>query len=319
MTSNERPLKIFACNGNPELAKAICDGLGHKLGASKVSTFADGEISVETYESVRGADVFIVQPTCNPVNDNLMQLLIMIDAFSRASAGRITAVIPYFGYARQDRKSKSRDPISAKLVADLITTAGADRILTLDLHAAQIQGFFNIPVDVLTGMPIFARYYQHKFSREELDNFIAVSPDIGSVSRARAFAQRLGIPLAIIDKRRQQANHCEVMNIIGDVSKKRVILFDDMVDTGGSLCNGANALIKNGATEVYACASHGVLSGDAIELIEKSAMKEILFLDTIPLPEKAKNGKIGTISVAYIFSEAIERIHEEMSISALFQ
>ena len=260
-----------------------------------------------------------MQSTCAPVNDNLMEMLIMIDAFKRASAGRITAVMPYFGYARQDRKTKPRDPISAKLVANLITRAGADRVLTMDLHASQIQGFFDIPVDNLLGNPIFTHHFAERFG-EDADNTMVVSPDVGSVARARAFAQKLGMGLAIVDKRRQKANSSEVMNIIGDVRGKRVILFDDMVDTGGSLCGAAQALMElGGATEVFACASHGVLSGPAVDRIEKSVIKEVLFLDTVPARPETKCDKIKYLSVAHMFAEAIERIYEEVSVSKLFQ
>ena len=261
--------------------------------------------------------MFVVQSTCQPVNDHLMELLIMIDAFKRASAGRITAVIPYFGYARQDRKAKARDPISAKLCADLITTAGADRVLTMDLHAPQIQGFFDIPVDHLLGVPILVPHFIEKF-KDCKDDIVVVSPDLGSVTRARKFAERMDTPLAIVDKRRPKANVSEVMNIIGDVKDKTVILVDDMIDTAGTLCNGANAIVeKGGAKEVYACATHGVLSGPAIERIEKSAIKELVLLDTIPLGDK-KCSKIQMIPVAPVFAEAIERIYEDKPVSPLF-
>ena len=311
--------KVFTGNSHTELAEEIASIMGKPLGKATVTKFSDGEISVNLWESVRGIDVYIVQPTCNPVNDNLMELLIMIDACKRASAGRVTAVIPYFGYARQDRKAKSRDPISAKLVANLITEAGADRVLTMDLHAAQIQGFFDIPVDNLFGAPILGNYYLKQFGRGNED-FMVVSPDVGSVARARAFAQKLDMPLAIVDKRRQKANSSEVMNIIGDVRGKNVILLDDMVDTAGSLCHAADALVDiGGAKEIYACASHGVLSGPALERIEKSPIKELILLDTIPYPkDKPQCGKIRYLSVAPIFAEAIERIYEEVSISSLF-
>ncbi len=319
MIPHGQKVKVFAGNSNPELANAICYRLGKQLGNCTVSAFADGEVSLALSETVRGADVFVVQSTCKPVNDNLMELLVMIDAMRRASAGRITAVIPYFGYARQDRKAKSRDPISAKLVANLITEAGAHRVLTMDLHAAQIQGFFDIPVDNLFGAPIFANYYLEKFGKGD-DNCMVVSPDVGSVARARAFAQKLDINLAIVDKRRQKANSSEVMNIIGDVEGKRVVLLDDMVDTAGSLCHAAKALMEIGkAKEIYACATHGVLSGSALERIENSPIKELLLLDTIPFPvDMPKCDKIKYISVAPIFAEAIERIYEEVSISSLF-
>lgn len=318
MISHGKDIKIFAGNSNRTLAESICREMGLELGNAEVGAFSDGENFVSIYETVRGSDVFVVQSTCQPVNDNLMEMLIMIDAFKRASAGRITAVIPYFGYARQDRKAKPRDPISAKLVANLITRAGADRVLTMDLHASQIQGFFDIPVDNLLGNPIFTRHFAERFG-DDHDNTIVVSPDVGSVSRARAFAQKLGMGLAIVDKRRQKANSSEVMNIIGDVKDKRVILFDDMVDTGESLVGAAQALVEiGGATEVFACASHGVLSGPAIERIEKSVIKEVLFLDTVPPRPNCKCDKIKYLSVAHLFAEAISRIYEEVSVSKLF-
>ena len=311
-------IKVFACNSNRDLAESIAKKLGLKLGDAEVEKFSDGEISVKINETIRGADVFIIQSTSYPVNDNLMELLIMIDALKRASAGRITAVIPYFGYARQDRKTKPRDPISAKLVANLITRAGADRVLTMDLHANQIQGFFDIPVDNLLGNPIFTNYLHDRFAGQEED-VIVVSPDVGSVARARAFAQKLGMGLAIVDKRRQKANSSEVMNIIGDVRGKKVILFDDMVDTAGSLCGAAQALVEiGGATDVIACASHGVLSGPAVDRIEKSVIKELYFLDTVPAKQGVNCDKIKYLSVAHMFAEAIERIYEEVSVSKLF-
>ncbi len=319
MIAHGKDIKIFSGNANKPLAQAICKKLGIALGNAEVGCFSDGESYASIYETVRGSDVFLVQSTCSPVNDHLMELLIMIDAMKRASAGRVTAVIPYFGYARQDRKAKPRDPISAKLVANLLMRAGADRVLTMDLHAAQIQGFFDIPVDNLLGNPVFVRYYTEKFGIDH-DDLTVVSPDVGSVSRARAFAQKLGMGLAIVDKRRPKANSCEVMNIIGDVKGQRVILFDDMVDTGGSLCNAAQALVEiGGATEVYACASHGVLSGPAVERIEKSAIKEAMFLDTVPPSEAAARcEKIKYLSVASMLAEAIDRIYQEVSVSKLF-
>ncbi|MBQ1413941.1 MAG: ribose-phosphate pyrophosphokinase [Clostridia bacterium] len=312
-----KDIKIFSCNANRALAQAICDGLHEKMGSSDVTKFSDGEISVSLKESVRGSDCFVVQSTSNPVNDNLMEMLIMIDALKRASAGRITAVIPYMGYARQDRKAKARDPISAKLCADLITTAGADRVLTMDLHAAQIQGFFNIPVDHLMGSPILAKYFKEKIG-DNTSDYMCVSPDLGSVTRVRNFAQRLDCPMAIVDKRRQRANVCEVMNIIGDVSGKKVLLIDDMVDTAGTICNAAEALIKNGAVEVSACATHAVLSGPALERIEKSPIKEFVFLDTIYLPEEKRLEKFTILSTASYFAEAIERIYTDKPISLIF-
>ncbi|MBR2499500.1 MAG: ribose-phosphate pyrophosphokinase [Clostridia bacterium] len=317
MVTHGNDVKIFSCNSHPQLASDIASLLGVGVGDSSVSMFSDGEISVNIYETVRGSDVFIVQSTCNPVNDNLMELLIMIDAFKRASAGRITAVMPYFGYARQDRKSKARDPISAKLVADLLTAAGADRVLTMDLHAAQIQGFFNIPLDHLVGAPIIADYYLDKF-KDEIQDFVVVSPDLGSVTRARNYASRLNVPIAIIDKRRPKPNVSEVMNIIGDIKDKRVILVDDMIDTAGTIVNGAKALRERGALEVYACCTHAVLSGPAIERIEDSPIKELVALDTIPLTKEKQIDKIKILSVAPAFAEAIKRIDGDISLSEMF-
>ena len=320
MIAHGKEIKVFCGNAYPEFAKGICEELGLNIGEVEVKSFADGEVSVSVYESVRGCDVFVVQPTCKPVNDNLMELLIMMDAFRRASAGRITAVIPYFGYARQDRKAKGRDPISAKLVANMITAAGADRVLTLDLHAAQIQGFFDIPVDNMLGNPVFVKYYLQKFDSPAYshDDIVVVSPDVGSVTRSRAFAAKVHMGLAIVDKRRQRANFCEVMNVIGDVKDKICILYDDMIDTAGTLCNAAQALIDNGAREVYACASHGVLSGSAFERIQASPLKEVMLLNTIPLPEHCKGGKIRQLDVSPLFAKAITRIYNETPISSLF-
>ena len=320
MISHGKEIKVFSGNSNPELAKAICAHLFKELGECSCSNFADGECSISVHEPVRGTDVFIVQSTCKPVNDNLMELLVMIDAMRRASAGRITAVIPYFGYARQDRKAKSRDPISAKLVANLITAAGADRVLTMDLHAAQIQGFFDIPVDNLFGAPLFAKHYLDIYGKGN-DDVMVVSPDVGSTARARNFSLKLGCNMAIVDKRRERANQSEVMNIIGNVEGKTCILLDDMVDTAGSLCGAAKAIVEiGGAKEVYACASHGVLSGPAIDRINDSAIKELLLLDTIPYPvDRQPSDKIRYMSVAPVFAEAIQRVYEEMSISNLFE
>ena len=314
-------IKIFCGNSNPEFAEGICKNLGIELGKAEVKTFADGEASVSLLETVRGADVFLVQSTCKPVNDNLMELLVMCDACRRASAGRITAVIPYFGYARQDRKAKSRDPISAKLVANMITAAGADRVLTMDLHAPQIQGFFDIPLDHLLGNPPFVNYFLDKFPENQYnhDDFVVVSPDVGSVGRARAFAAKVHMGLAIVDKRRQRANVCEVMNIIGDVKGKTCLLFDDMVDTAGSLCNAAQALVEfGGAREVYACATHGVLSGPAYERIEASPIKEMVFLNTIPQTGNTPSGKIKFLDISHVFARAIEHVHGGTSIADLF-
>ena len=316
MISHGKDIKIFSGNSNTKLAEDICKLMGTKLGEAEVGTFSDGEIFVSLYETVRGSDVFVVQSTSTPVNNNLMELLIMIDACRRASAGRITAVIPYFGYARQDRKAKGRDPISAKLVANMIEAAGADRVLTMDLHAAQIQGFFDIPVDNLLSNPIFVKYYMSKFEHPE--DMVVVSPDVGSVARSRTFANKMGMNLAIVDKRREKANQCEVMNVIGDVKGKKCILFDDMVDTAGSLCNAAKAIVEiGGATEVYACATHGVLSGPANERIADSCIKELTFLNTIP-PLEGACSKIKYLDVSPIFADAIQRIYEENSMSVLF-
>ena len=314
-------IKIFCGNSNPAFAESVCKELGLELGKSSVKTFADGEVSVTLEETVRNADVFLIQSTCKPVNNNLMELLVMIDACRRASAGRITAVIPYFGYARQDRKAKSRDPISAKLVANMITAAGADRILTMDLHAAQIQGFFDIPLDHLLGNPTFVNYYLNKFPEDKYnhDDFVVVSPDVGSVARARAFAAKVHMGLAIVDKRRQKANVCEVMNVIGDVKGKTCILYDDMIDTAGSLCNAAQALVEvGGAKEVYACATHGVLSGPAFDRIEASYIKEAVIHNTIPMDRNTPSGKIKQLDVGRVFAKAISHIHCGTSIADLF-
>jgi ribose-phosphate pyrophosphokinase len=316
MNLHGKDIKIFAGNSNRNLVNEIAEKIGIPVGIASVGSFSDGETAVNIGEVVRGSDVFIIQSTCQPVNDNLMELLVMIDAIKRASAGRITAVIPYFGYARQDRKARARDPISAKLIANLITTAGADRILTMDLHAPQIQGFFDIPVDHLLGLPIIAEYLKEKFSGQ--DDLVIVSPDVGSVTRSRKVAERLECPLAIIDKRRPKANVSEVMNIIGDIRNKRVVLVDDLIDTGGTIVNGANALIEAGAKEVYACCTHAVLSGPAIKRIQDSAIKEMVVLNTIPLSDEKKIDKIATLSVATVFAEAIERIYGDISISTLF-
>ena len=321
MITHGNKIKLFAGNSNPALAKAIADKLGVPLGDCVCKKFADGEIAVSINETVRGCDVFVIQSTCSPVNDNFMELLIMIDAFRRASAGRITAVMPYFGYARQDRKAKPRDPISAKLCAEMLEAAGADRVLTMDLHAAQIQGFFDIPVDNLLGNPVFVDYYAKKFG-ERAEDMVVVSPDVGSVARARTFAQKLHMNLAIVDKRRQKANQCEVMNVIGDVEGKECILFDDMVDTAGSLCNAAKAIVEvGGAKKVYACASHGVLSGPALERLAASSIEELALLDTIPAPvgdDELAKSRIKYLTVAPMFAEAIERTYQEISIAKLF-
>lgn len=314
-----KEIKVFTGNASLQLAKNICDCLNISLGNVTCTHFSDGECSVSVHEPVRGADVFLVQSTCGPVNDNLMELLVMTDAMRRASAGRITTVIPYFGYARQDRKAKSRDPISAKLVANLITVAGADRVLTMDLHASQIQGFFDIPVDNLSGGTIFANHYLKEYGFGNSDVMV-VSPDVGSVARARSFAMKLGVDLAIVDKRRERANQSEVMNLIGHVEDKTILILDDMVDTAGSLCGAAKALKElGGAKKIYACASHGVLSGAALDRIEASPLEELLLLDTIPYPaDRPPIDKIRYLSVAPVFAASIHRIYEDESLSSLF-
>jgi len=312
--------KIFAGNSNPALAEEIAAIMGQPLGKATISKFSDGEISVSIWETVRGEDVYIIQSTCDPTNDNLMELLIMIDAMKRASAARINAVIPYYGYARQDRKAKARDPITAKLTADLLSAAGADRVITMDLHAAQIQGYFNIPVDHLLGMPIIAKYIKEQIKSGVMDNnIVIVSPDLGSVTRVRSLSNMLDCPIAIIDKRRPKPNVSEVMNIIGDIEGKTCILIDDMVDTAGTITNGADALVKKGATAVYACATHGVLSGPAIKRIAESSIKEMILLNTIPIPEEKRLDKIKTLSVAPTFAEAIRRVFANESISTIFE
>ncbi|MFZ1038056.1 MAG: ribose-phosphate pyrophosphokinase [Smithella sp.] len=308
-------IRVFSGNANIALAKKICDKLGVSIGKASVTTFSDGETRVEINENVRGMDVFIIQSTCPPVNVTLMELLIMIDAMKRASAYRITAVVPYYGYARQDRKVAPRAPISAKLVADLITTAGAQRVLSMDLHAGQIQGFFNIPVDNLFATPVLIDYMKKNYQ----DNTVVVSPDTGGVERARAFGKRLGASLAIIDKRREGPNEAEVMNIIGNVEGKKVIILDDMVDTAGTVVQAASAMKAAGALEVAVCCTHPVLSGPALERIENSEIKEVLVTDTIPLNDRAKNcGKIKVLSVSGILSEAVRRIYYDDSVSSLF-
>ena len=306
--------KVFTANSHPALAEEISAIMGRPLGKATVNKFSDGEISISIGETVRGVDCYIVQSTCNPVNDNLMELLIMIDAMKRASAGRINAVIPYYGYARQDRKAKARDPITAKLVADLIIAAGADRVLTMDLHAAQIQGYFDIPVDHLAGLPILVKYFKEK----DLDDIVVVSPDHGSVTRARNMAEPLNVPIAIVDKRRPEPNKSEIMNIIGNIEGKNCILIDDMIDTAGTITNAANALKDLGAKDVFACATHAVLSGPAIERIENSAISELVLLNTVPIPEEKKIEKMTHLSVAPLFAEAMTRVFTNNSISKLF-
>ncbi len=309
-------IKIFAGNSSKKLAQAICEQLDLELGKMEVGKFSDGETAVNIKESVRGCDVFIIQSTNTPVNDNLMELLLIIDACKRASAMRITAVIPYFGYARQDRKARARDPISAKLVADILQTAGADRVLTMDLHSSQLQGFFNIPVDNLMGMPVLAKHFKKVGVPT---NLTIVSPDMGSVVRSRAMASKFDAPLAIIDKRRPMANVMEVMNIIGDVRGRSCLMLDDMIDTAGTICQGAQALIDNGASEVVACCSHAVLSGPAIERLEASKLSKIIVLDTIELPEEKRIGKIEVVTISDLFAEAIERVYTDLPISKLYE
>lgn len=307
-------LKVFTGNSNPALAQEIADHIGVPLGNAHASRFSDGEIQIKLEESVRGADVFVIQSTCYPVNENLMELLVMVDALKRASAKSINCVIPYYGYARQDRKARARDPITAKLVANLIETAGANRVITMDLHATQIQGFFDIPVDHLLGVPILAKYFLDK----GLDNIVVVSPDHGGVTRARKMAERLAAPIAIIDKRRPEPNVAEVMNIVGDVKGRTAILIDDIIDTAGTITLAAKALLEHGAREVYAACTHPVLSGPAIERIQHSPIKELVVTNTIPLTPEKRLDNIVVLSVAPIIGEAIIRVHEELSVSKLF-
>jgi len=309
-------IRIISGNSNPALASKICECLGTPLGVVRARTFSDGEIMVEIGENVRGRDVYVIQSTCAPTNNNLMELLIMTDALKRASAATITAVMPYYGYARQDRKAAPRTPITAKLVADLITTSGVDRVVTIDLHAGQIQGFFNIPVDNLYAAPVILNYLKSRFEGQPI---VMVTPDAGGTERARAFAKRLGCSLAVIDKRRTGPNVAEVMHLIGDVRDKTAIILDDMVDTAGTLANAAKALKENGAKAVFACATHSVLSGPAIERINNSEIEEIVLTDTIPLGDKTANtSKIRVLSVANLLAEAIKRIHQDESVSSLF-
>ncbi len=314
----ENKIRIFSGNSNPVLAEKICESLKVPLGQAKVKTFSDGEIMVEIGENVRGRDIYVVQSTCSPTNNNLMELLIMMDALKRASAATITVVMPYYGYARQDRKAAPRTPITSKLIADLITTAGADRVVTVDLHAGQIQGFFNIPVDNLYAAPVLIDHLKSRFP-DGADQIVMVSPDAGGTERARAFAKRLGCTLAVIDKRRTGPNVAEVMHLIGDVKGKTAIILDDMIDTAGTLTQAANALKAHGAETIYACATHGVLSGPAIERINNSVIERIVITDTIPLGEKAEQTqKVKVLSVANLLAEAIRRIHEDESVSSLF-
>ncbi len=307
-------IKVLTGNANRALVKDICRELGINLSRSDVTHFSDGEININIAETVRGADVFIIQSTSSPVNDNLMEVLILIDACKRASAGRINVVLPYYGYARQDRKTKAREPITAKLVADLLTTAGADRVVTLDLHAGQIQGYFDIPVDHLSAIPILANYFKGLVG----ENTVVVSPDLGGVTRARTFANILDLPIAIIEKRRPKANVSEVMNVIGDIADKDVILVDDIIDTAGTICKAASVLKSFGAKKVYGCATHGVLSGPAIERIAESELEKFIITDTIRLHESCRIDKIEVVSVANILAKAIRRINENESISVIF-
>ena len=306
--------KLFAGNSHRELAEEIATILNKPLGNCVVKTFSDGEVCVDLKESVRGVDCYIIQSTCDPVNNNLMELLIMIDAMKRASAGRINAVIPYYGYARQDRKARARDPITAKLVADMLVAAGADRVVTMDLHASQIQGYFNIPVDHMLGMPI----YRNFFKDQNIEDLVIVSPDHGSVPRARKMAEPLNCPIAIVDKRRPEPNKSEIMNIIGNIEGKNCILVDDMIDTAGTITNAANALKELGAKSVKACATHGILSGPAKERIANSAIEELVLLNTVPLAEDRKLDKMTFLSVAPLLAETIDKIHNNGSVSELF-
>jgi len=313
MELNEE-LKVFTGRANPQLAQRITEYLGIKLGDMEISSFSDGETYVKINENIRGRDVFLIQPTHPPVNENLMELLIMIDACLRASAKRITAVVPYYGYARQDRKDRPRVPITAKLVANLITTAGADRILTLDLHVDQIQCFFDIKVDHLFAAPVIVDYFRKK----ELDNLVVLSPDVGGLRRARTYAKVLRVPLAIVDKRRPIANEAEVIHIVGEVRGRQVLIIDDIVDTGGTLLAAVDILLKNGADTIYAACTHPVLSGDAFEKLKASPLKEIVVTDTIPLNLKGDEDKVKVLSVAPLLGEAIKRIHQNRSVSSLF-
>lgn len=316
MITHGTKIEVLSGNSNRPLAEAVAKELNIPLSTAEVGKFSDGEISITLPQTVRGKDIFIIQSTSYPVNDNLMELLIMIDACKRASAGRITAVMPYFGYARQDRKARPRDPITAKLVADILTSAGANRVMTMDLHAAQIQGFFEIPVDHLYGAPLLAKYYKNKMD----GNWVVVSPDMGSVGRARNFASRVDASIAIVDKRRPKANTVEIMNIIGDVKGKTCLMVDDMIDTAGTICQGAEALMKNGAKEVYACCTHGVFSGPAMDRITASPIKELLVLDTIDMPESVKsNPKIKIMSVAKLIAGAITTVFSDSSLSAIYE
>lgn len=307
-------LKVFSLNSNPSLAQEIAENIGTELGKCTVTNFSDGEIQINIEESVRGCDVYVIQSTCEPVNMHIMELLIMIDALKRASARSINIVMPYYGYARQDRKARSREPITSKLVANLLETAGASRVIMLDLHAPQIQGFFDVPIDHLIGVPILSDYFEEK----NFEDVVIVSPDHGGVTRARKMADRLKAPIAIIDKRRPRPNVAEVMNIVGNIEGKTAILIDDIIDTAGTMTLAANALIENGAKEVYACCTHPVLSGPAIERIDNSMIKELVVTNTIPLKDEKMIDKVSVLSVGQLISEAITRVHERKSISILF-
>lgn len=313
-TYKDPSLKVFSLNSNRQLAEEIASLIGTDLGKCTVSSFSDGEIQINIEESIRGCDVYIVQSTCAPINQHIMELLIMIDACKRASAKSINVVMPYYGYARQDRKARAREPITAKLVADLFETAGADRMITLDLHAPQIQGFFDTPIDHLQGVPILSEYFEEK----NLEDIVVVSPDHGGVTRARKMADRLKAPIGIIDKRRPRPNVAEVMNIVGNIEGKTAILIDDIIDTAGTISLAANALMEHGATDVYACCTHPVLSGPAIERIQESAIKELVVTNTIPLPDEKRTDKLKELSVAPLISDAIIRVHELKSVSILF-
>ncbi len=317
MISHGNKIKVFAGNACPQLASSIAEKLNLPLGLIECGKFSDGETSVHIGETVRGCDVFVIQSTSHPVNDNLMELLIIIDALKRASAGRITAVMPYYGYARQDRKAKARDPISARLVADLITAAGADRVLTMDLHAPQLQGFFSIPVDHLFGLPVLSK--QIIKSGMVTDDFVIVSPDVGSSARARSMAQKINAPIAIVDKRRPKSNQVEIMNIVGDVKDKVCLIVDDMIDTAGTIVQGAQALMNAGAKEVNACCTHAVLSGPAFDRLEASPIKRLYVLDTIERRTDRKLDKLKYFSVASIFAEAIESIYGDLPVSKLYE
>lgn len=315
MSYRDPKLKVFTCNSNPKLAQEIAEYIGLPLGKSETVRFSDGEIQIKIGESVRGSDVYVIQSTSAPVNDHLMELLVMVDALKRASAKSINVVVPYYGYARQDRKARSRDPITAKLVANLIETAGAHRLISMDLHATQIQGFFDIPVDHLLGVPILASYFKEK----NLKDIVVVSPDHGGVVRARKLADILNVPLAIIDKRRPEPNVAEVMNIIGEVRGRTAILIDDIIDTAGTITLGANALAKEGAKEVYACCTHPVLSGPAMKRLEEAPIREVVITNTIPVSHPEPCSKLKVLSVAPLLGEAIIRVHEELSVSKLFE